>query len=149
MENNINYSKVTNKETIEKNKRILIIESNDVLANYLSCIADPYGYIDNAKNGRDALDYLSYKKYDAIVFDIGIPEVSGIEFYQDAIELDPLIKKKLLFLISGAYHKQIKFMLENQVQFLRRTLHDEELINALENILFNTRFCIESLDQSA
>ena len=137
-----------NKAPIEKNKKILIIERNDVLANYFSCIADPYGYVDNAKNGRDALNYLSYKEYDAIVFDIGIPEVSGIDFYQDAIELDPAIKKKLLFFISGAYTKQIKFMRDNRVHFLRRTLQVEVLKKALEDIFFCSG-AYQSLDQSA
>ena len=149
MENNINLSKVTNQGNAEKKRRILIIESNDVLANYISCIVDPYGYIDNAKNGRDALVYLSYTKYDAIVFDIGIPEVSGIDFFRDAIEVDPDIKKKLLFLMSGTYTKQIKFMRDNRVRFLRRTLQAEELTKALEDLFFNSGACIQALDQSA
>ena len=118
------------------NKTILIIEDNAILANYLGCIAERYGNIDIAHNGMEALKKLSHNAYDAIIFDVRKPVMNGIEFYQEASAMNLDIRKRVLFLISTVYKQQIRFMLDNHVQCLRKTLQFEEIKNALEKILF-------------
>ena len=131
------------------NKTILIIEDNAILANYLGCIVERYGNIDIANNGMEALKKLSQNAYDAIIFDVRKPAMNGIEFYQEASAMDLDIKKRVLFLISTVYKKHIKFMLDNHVHCLRKTLQSEDIRNALEKILFNSKSCLKSLDKSA
>ena len=149
MENNINSSVTTLDQTTASTKNILIIEDHEILGNYLSCIAGHYGNIDIVQNGMEALDKLSHNSYEAIVFDVRMPGMNGIEFFQEAIIRDPALRRKILFLISTDNKKHIKFMLDNQVHCIRKTLQSDEIRSALEKVLFESRSCTETLPQSA
>ena len=145
----MNRSVMTLDQTTAATKKILIIEDHEILGNYLSCIVGHYGNIDIVQNGMEALDKISHNSYEAIVFDVRMPEMNGMEFFQEAIIIDPSIRKKILFLISTANNKQIKFMLDNHVYCIRKTLQSEEIKSALEKVLFDRRACTMSLPQSA
>lgn len=63
--------------------RILIIEDNpDILANLYGFL-EPKGYVlDSARNGYNGLALISENVYDAIVLDIMLPGLSGLELCQ-------------------------------------------------------------------
>src|SRR3954463_12242581 len=63
--------------------RILIVEDNpDILANLYGFL-EPKGYVlDSARNGYGALALVSEHRYDAIVLDVMLPGLNGLEFCQ-------------------------------------------------------------------
>ena len=61
-------------------KRLLLVEDNSIAANiamdvlkHLNCL------IDHAKNGEQAIRYSAEQRYDLILMDIGLPDISGLE----------------------------------------------------------------------
>lgn len=92
--------------------RILLVEDNkevgDVVCNFL--FVDNH-YVEYASNGKEALALFNPKKYDIIISDISMPEMSGIE-------LSKTIKKEFgkfpLILVTGFSDKINKLRGENK-----------------------------------
>lgn len=65
------------------NGRILIVDDNDMNLDLLSRRLQRQGYeVAAASGGQEALDMLSRERYDIALFDIMMPEVSGLEALQ-------------------------------------------------------------------
>ena len=60
--------------------RVLVIEDNPELREYLRLALELHDYqVLTAENGREALAYLNGHKVDAVVTDLFMPEMDGIE----------------------------------------------------------------------
>ena len=63
-----------------KNKKILIVDDEFSVLEFLSNFLSGKGYnITRSDNAKKALDILKLNKFDLILTDIDMPEVSGIE----------------------------------------------------------------------
>ncbi len=60
--------------------KLLIVEDELELLNSLAegLSLDGY-YVDQAPNGNEAMDLLSYEEYDLVVLDINLPDISGFD----------------------------------------------------------------------
>lgn len=64
---------------IEKKRTVLLAEDNDEVRKYVKECLEPYYYVLDVDNGKDALD-LSLEKYpDLILSDIMMPKMDGLE----------------------------------------------------------------------
>lgn len=69
-----------NSETTDNCKdRILLVEDNNELLNFLRSIFRQEYEVTCASNGKIALEFLSQNPYDIIVSDVMMPEIDGIE----------------------------------------------------------------------
>jgi CheY-like chemotaxis protein len=61
-------------------KRILVAEDSSVIQNVTKSVLQMQNYdIDFAKNGKEVLDKLAAKDYSAILLDINMPVMDGME----------------------------------------------------------------------
>ena len=77
-----------NEKIVEKKKNILVIDDSALMRRVTSDIInkDPRFIVsDFATNGFEALDiiYKNYGKYDAVVCDINMPKMTGIEVLKE------------------------------------------------------------------
>lgn len=64
-------------------KRILLLEDDYELAETLKELIETEGYkVDMVHSGNDAIDATFDKSYDLYVFDINVPEITGIELLE-------------------------------------------------------------------
>jgi DNA-binding response OmpR family regulator len=70
-------------------KHILLLEDDYELAETLQELLEAHDYsVDVVHNGNDAIDASYENKYDLYVFDINVPDISGIELLQSLREAD-------------------------------------------------------------
>lgn len=70
-------------------KKILVVEDDDMNYIYLTQIFKlTKGDITRAKTGKQALDYAHENKYDIILMDIQLPDISGNDVVKDIREFD-------------------------------------------------------------
>ena len=70
-------------------KRILVVEDDEMNYIYLSQLFKlTKGDFFRAKNGSEALDMAKTNKYDAILMDIQLPDISGNEVTRQIREYD-------------------------------------------------------------
>jgi len=71
------------------NKNILLLEDDYELAETLKELLEESHYsVDLVHSGNDAIDASYEKKYDLYIFDINVPDLSGIELLQSLREAD-------------------------------------------------------------
>ena len=77
-------------------RHLLVVEDDDtirrLLAEYLGASADVN--VDTARDGAEALHHVSSKRYSAVVLDVMMPHMSGIDFLESlqALCFDPSVK---------------------------------------------------------
>jgi len=70
-------------------KKILLLEDDYELAETLQELLEDNGYrVDTVHNGNDAIDSSYEKSYDLYVFDINVPDISGIELLESLRDAD-------------------------------------------------------------
>ncbi len=82
---NVNMSEIVDLS----GKRLLVVEDDEMNFIYLTQIFKlTKGYITRAKSGREALDYVRNNKYDIILMDIQLPDISGNEVTKEIRDFD-------------------------------------------------------------
>lgn len=81
-----------------------------------------------------ALDALrSGTAYDAILCDVMMPEINGVEFYRSLSEIDPGLVEKLVFVTGGAFTQATtRFLDDIENPVLRKPFTSRELREALD-----------------
>lgn len=78
---------------------ILIVDDEKAIRKTLSEILSYEGYkIEDAENGEEALKKLREKSFDAILCDIKMPKMDGLEFLEKALQINPDVP---VIMISG------------------------------------------------
>ena len=67
----------------KKRRRVLIVDDEQVVCDFLSDGLTEKGYLcTSAANAEEALFYLTQRRFDVVLLDIRLPEISGIEILQ-------------------------------------------------------------------
>jgi two-component system NtrC family sensor kinase len=125
--------KLIDSENTKKN--ILIVEDTIIIADCLADMLGAYGEISIAQNGREALEMVMAAGFDAVLSDVHMPEMDGIEFYKRAVEHDPGIKERFMFFTSSVESEHLNFFIDNDVPFLFKPAHLGEIVSLISKIL--------------
>ena len=115
--------------------KILIVEDCAPIADALAALLEKYGEIEIAENGRKALVKVALGFYDAVISDINMPVMGGIEFYEAAVAAEPAIKDRFMFYTSSFATEHINFFIDNDVPFLFKPARKEEIDNMICKII--------------
>jgi DNA-binding NarL/FixJ family response regulator len=102
-------------------KQILLEDSNKFLC-------------EEAKNGREVLDMIADTKWDAVVLDISLPGMSGIEILKEIKKIKP----KLPVLVLTVHSEEqfgLRTLKAGAAGYLTKDSAPEELVNALKRIM--------------
>lgn len=84
--------------------RLLCVEDNSALRKMMDCVLSPTGMdVDFAANGREAVEAYEISEYDAILMDVEMPVMSGIEAVREIRQIEQghnLGHTPILFLTS-------------------------------------------------
>lgn len=91
--------------------------------------------IDHSSNGIEALEKTSLGDYSAIICDIDMPLMGGIEFYKK-LKLDsPCLARRVLF-VSGDFNEETLSFLDNEgCLYVPKPFVKKELLLVLNTVL--------------
>lgn len=101
-------------------EKILIVDDEQAIVDVMEAILSTEGMIEKAANGREALEKLRGKYYAAIISDVNMPVMDGLDFYKRAVELYPSINKRFLFFTGRLDEKQVEFFEINNLQYIQK-----------------------------
>ncbi len=110
-------------------KSFLIVEDNDSLRDiYDKLIRKRFGnaHIDHVGNGRDALKKAKELNYSAIIVDIDIPVMNGVEFFKKLEEDLPLMAKNTVFISGAIMSEENSYILERSRPHLLKPFTAED-----------------------
>lgn len=107
--------KRTPQEVPEKagTKNILLVDDDDLTLQLLQKVLESENvHIEMAQNGKEALQKLATTKFNLVICDIRMPEISGEEFYQHVKKNAMLAPHQIIFL-TGDKSPQVRKFLES------------------------------------
>jgi len=116
-------------------KKVLIAEDSSVIQNLTKRILTAQNFeIESAKNGNQVLDLLNKKNYDAILMDINMPGMDGMECARQIRALGDESKKSIpIIAITGnAMNYSIDDFKEAGInEYIQKPLNYDELVTTL------------------
>lgn len=94
-------------------RRVLVVDDDPLVLRSLTRILARDFEVAAARNGREALDMVrAGGTYDAMLCDLVMPELSGIELHEVLTQDDPELAKRTVFLTGGAFTGRAQAFLE-------------------------------------
>lgn len=116
-------------------EKILVVDDEPVIVDMLVAILEDEDIVDSASNGEKALKKLSDKNYSAIISDVNMPFMDGIEFYKKAVEKYPYIKNRFLFFTASFDSEVLDFFRQNKIKYLPKPSSITDIKKALFEII--------------
>ncbi|HBT40565.1 MAG TPA: sigma-54-dependent Fis family transcriptional regulator, partial [Rhodospirillaceae bacterium] len=121
--------------TSSKTQRLLLVEDDPPLARvyqeYLK--SEPYEVI-HAETGKEALKALGEGSFDALVLDVQLPDMSGLEILKK-VSQENSRTAVVVITAHGSINMAVDAMREGAADFLMKPFNAERLIFTLRNAL--------------
>ncbi|MBA4460301.1 MAG: response regulator transcription factor [Nitrosopumilaceae archaeon] len=117
--------------------KVLVVDDNKDVSELLSIFLKKKGY-DNViiNDPRIALGHIKEEKYDVMVLDISMPEISGIDIIQ-TLEKEGILKDQKIIILSAVAFtsQQVNDLLEKEGihTCLKKPIRLNELLTAITN----------------
>ncbi len=117
--------------------KVLVVDDNKDVSELLSIFLKKKGY-DNViiNDPRIALGHIKEEKYDVMVLDISMPEISGIDIIQ-TLEKEGILKDQKIIILSAVAFtsEQVNDLLEKEGihTCLKKPIRLNELLTAITN----------------
>ena len=116
------------------NFKILIAEDEEITLKHLVYALKKEGYnVVGTKNGREALGELELGRYDVLITDIKMPEMSGIELLEKAKEMNHEIEV-LVITGFGSIGSAVEAMKKGAYEYITKPFDLDELLLKVKNI---------------
>ena len=94
-------------------RRVLVVDDDPLVLRSLTRVLARDFDVSSARNGREALDLVrAGGTFDAMLCDLMMPELSGIELHELLEHDDPELAKRTVFLTGGAFSGRAQTFLE-------------------------------------
>ena len=119
-------------------ERVLLVDDEAEFVEALSIRLENRGlFVDTAANGAEALDKVGNGKFDAIVLDLAMPGMNGIETLEALKELAPNLQI-ILLTGHGNLESGIKAMKLGALDFLEKPVGIDVLLEKIQQAKANT-----------
>ncbi len=121
--------------TMAEEKYILIVDDEPTLLEFLDIYLSEEGYtVERASNGLEAIKMTEVHDYDAIITDVMMPVMDGIEFYKKLSEISPKFTERVIFISGYICTDKASFIKNTGRKLLPKPFQMTEINAALDNI---------------
>jgi PAS domain S-box-containing protein len=92
--------------------RILVVDDEPIVSRTLKRFLEAEHDVVTAANGRQALDALDGDRFDAILCDLMMPEMTGMDVHAALVERDPALADRMIFMTGGAFTARARDFLD-------------------------------------
>jgi CheY-like chemotaxis protein len=90
--------------------RLLLVDDSEILLRAMARILSANFVVTAALDGRAALAHLRAQRFDAIVCDIAMPRMNGVELYVALLQEDPEHARRFVFVTGGGDSPSARFL---------------------------------------
>jgi DNA-binding response OmpR family regulator len=125
-----------------KKKRVLIVDDEPDVTLVLKQVLDENGFeADSYDEPRLALNNFKANMYDLLLLDIKMPDINGLDLYQEMRKIDE--KVKVCFLTASEmfyekFRKEEPYSKFDKELFIAKPIENEELLEHLNKVINNS-----------
>ena len=125
-----------------KKKRVLIVDDEPDVTLVLKQVLDENGFdADSYDDPRLALNNFKANMYDLLLLDIKMPDINGLDLYQEMRKIDD--KVKVCFLTASEmfyekFRKEEPYCKFDKELFIAKPIENEELLDHLNKVINNS-----------
>ena len=117
-------------------KEILLIEDEiELIKNLEKVLADEKYRVTSASNGQMALDLAKKKKFDLIITDLKLPQLSGVEFLAEARKLSENCKTPVIIISGNMSEFNAELALYDELVLLSKPFGMDKFIKEVKSSL--------------
>lgn len=117
-------------------RRLLVVDDEPLVASFLKSGLQPAWSVACATNAADALQLLASHQYDAMVCDLMMPGMSGMELADELAASRPSLRARMVFLTGGAVTAAAEqFLGRPDVVYLTKPVRLKDLDGALRRLV--------------
>lgn len=118
-------------------KKVLTVDDSASVRKMVEFSLKSKGYVMGAAgNGQEALDLLNQESYDAIVLDVNMPVMNGLEFLEKRMENDAMASIPVIMLTTeGQDEDRDKAMALGATAYIVKPFKPSQLLDLLEEFL--------------
>jgi CheY-like chemotaxis protein len=114
--------------------RLLLVDDSEILLRAMARILSADFAVTAALHGRAALAHLRAERFDAIVCDIAMPRMNGVELYVTLLQEDPAHAGRFVFVTGGGDSPGARF-LGTHVSVLYKPFDMDTLRDCIDAVL--------------
>ena len=124
-------------------KRVLIVDDEPDVTLVLKQVLDENGFeADSYDEPRLALNNFKVNMYDLLLLDIKMPDINGLDLYQEMRKIDD--KVKVCFLTASEmfyekFRKEEPYCKFDKELFIAKPIENEELLDHLNKVISNSK----------
>jgi DNA-binding NtrC family response regulator len=118
-------------------KHGLIIDDENIVIIFLRRLLEKWNFnADYADNALDALTAIAANKYDFILMDVRMPDISGLVLYKKIEELKPELAKRIIFVTGDTAGKDTLDLLRTTgIYCVPKPIDQKKLKATIEKVL--------------
>ncbi|MBX2990200.1 MAG: sigma-54-dependent Fis family transcriptional regulator [Bacteroidetes bacterium] len=123
---------------------ILIVDDEEIIRESLSFVLKKEGYsVQEAENGKVALEYIKERAFDLVITDIEMPEMKGIELMENISRLSP---ETMVVVITayGSIESAIAALRRGAIDYVLKPVEFDELLVKTRRLLGDRRIRLEN-----
>jgi len=129
---------------MDTNGRILVADDEEVMRDVLSELLSSESYtVDQAENGAQTLERIRSREYGAVLLDLMLPDMDGLQVLEELNEIDN--RPEVIILTAYAsIEKAIKATKLGAFDFFEKPFKNDKLLLAVKNALEHRRLLEEN-----
>jgi len=114
--------------------KLLVVDDHRLLRELISGLLKSSGQVTTAENGEQALEATRRHFFDAVVCDLRMPEMTGLDFYRQAVSEHPDLRNRFVFLSFDPSPSDVEYLEQQGLPLLAKPFEPEELTDAIHRI---------------
>ncbi len=120
---------------ITEQHNFLVVDDEPSIVSLFHKLLAPRGHVETASNGLEALEKLRGRRVDIIITDLKMPVMTGLEFFQESIRDNPIIRSHFLFCTGNASSDELRFLRENDLPYLLKPFKINQFVEKVDEVL--------------
>lgn len=114
---------------------ILVVEDSEPMAYLMKAIFSKEAAVETVENGAEGLSRVNERYFDAIISDLNMPVMNGIEFFTKMSEKEPDAGERFLFYTGNLTPQNVEFFKRNRLRFMEKPASVDSIRKAVHEIL--------------
>ena len=117
------------------NVNLLFVDDNRSISKVYAGLLKSIGQVTVAENGEQALEATRRHFFDAVISDLRMPVMGGLDFYRQAVSEHPDLQNRFLFMSGDPRQRDVQFIEEQGLLLLLKPFYPEELTESIHRII--------------